>query len=187
MMWSEAIEGVGKMVAAMPHGRPPDEKGYVGALAAALMNFPRSVALACVAVPNGLVKSLKYLPTVADIEAWCAREVKWMHEQVDREDQAKRQLAERKRLDEEHEQLAEDRKTRPNLDVLKAKYGPNWGLGGLDAEQKQADDRAAAKATRERANASLLAAEYARAGVEPVVASDGTPVSLELARKLGKR
>jgi hypothetical protein len=84
-----------------------------------------------------------------------------------------------------HPDLFEQRKTRPTIDELRAKYGPTWGIkttaNVLRGEARERELRYA----RECADRAILA-EYAALGLEPVLASDGTLVSPALLRSLDR-
>jgi hypothetical protein len=53
-----------------------------------------------------------------------------------REDRDIAQAEARRREAEDAAKLAAARKTRPTLDDLRAKYGPNWGLKSLNRDEK---------------------------------------------------
>jgi hypothetical protein len=92
---SEAIELVAKLLTCWPNAND-DSKGYIGALAAVLQDYPRCVAVKCVDPRQGVPRETKFQPTVADLVAWCEREVEGMRRIVDREDQEQAWDRERK-------------------------------------------------------------------------------------------
>lgn len=161
---SEAADLVGKLLAQWP--RAPTEEPYMLALAAALRAYPRCVATAAIEPATGVPREKTYGPgpTVADVVAWCDREVAWMIRAIDA-DNNPTLLAEK---------LAEfpkppDRSQRPTLEELRHKHGPNWGLtkedpvftgssAVLSCEQKRMDQK--------------IIAEYERIGQTPVYAGD---------------
>jgi len=178
---SEAIEAVGRMVAAQGSGRPHDERGYIGAIAAALMQYPRMIALRCADPLRGVKRETRFLPEIADIVKWCERETEALRKPVDEEDRERAFREQSRRLAEEEAYWADQRKARPTLDELRAEHGPTWGI--VQAEQDVAT-RAASQAQLAEANERALLAEYAAAGLEPIRAGDGTLISLTLAKML---
>ena len=71
---AEALESVGKMLMAYPNARDGLRDGYVGVIARTLLDYPRNVALQCADPVNGVTRKTKFLPTVADVVAWCEHE-----------------------------------------------------------------------------------------------------------------
>jgi hypothetical protein len=99
---AEAIEAVGRMVACYPHADAERVgKGYVGAMASVLAEYPRSVAMACADVRSGVVRSCKFLPTIAEVVAWCEPEVARLRRVTDYDARSARQLCERDQLERE--------------------------------------------------------------------------------------
>jgi hypothetical protein len=179
---SEAIDAVGKMLSARGSGQPSDPRGYIGAISAALMQYPRQVALQCTDPLKGVLRDMHFLPEISDVIAWCEKATAAMRKPVEEEDRDARFAAERRQRAEEAKAWEEDRKNRPNIDELKAKHGDNWGI-----IQEQQDRANAADSARHMAEANerALLAEYAAAGIEPRRASDGTLLSLSLLQLLG--
>lgn len=178
MTFSEAIEAVGRMLDGFPHGRPPNQQGYIGALAATLGQYPRSVASRCADVRSGVAREVKFLPTVADLVAWCERETEAMRRPIDAVDRFERLAQDQARARREDEALQATRVARPMYDDLKAKYGPNWGLSTID--EVLGETRKHAGEILDRANALALADEFAASGQQP---TGDIPVSPSL-RKL---
>lgn len=180
---TEAVASVGKLLTAFPNGAPPNSQAYIGALAATLCGYPRSVALRCCDITQGVARQTRFLPTIADIAAFCDRETAAMRGIVDKDDHyASIARAQQKRAA-ELQQVAEARKTRPTYDELKAKYGPNWGIGNQPSDEETAERIASAQRmaqVRER----LIAREYAAAGEEPREAAPGIPISRALVQQL---
>jgi hypothetical protein len=97
------------------------------------------------------------------------------------------------RLAREDERAA--RAARPTIEEMREKYGPAWGLKsigaveralGIDDERERESQRALlAQHASDTATRAILA-EYARMKLEPVIASDGTLISLALLRSLGR-
>jgi hypothetical protein len=127
---SEAAE----LVAAILRSYPPndiEQSGYIITLAACLQQFPKAVAIRCGNPLKGVAATTRFRPTVADITAWCQREVDHLQEIVDRADHEKRLTDERIARIFEEQRLAEERKSRPSMEELRTKYGPTWGLKKL--------------------------------------------------------
>jgi hypothetical protein len=93
MIFSEAIEKVGEMLKSYPPSEL-DHSGYIGALASCLMQYPKCVAIRCAAI-SGVVSATKFKPTIADITAWCERELAGLRTIVEREDQEQKWARER--------------------------------------------------------------------------------------------
>jgi hypothetical protein len=125
MMLSEAIEAATRIVERYPNGGANAGKGYIGALAETLAGYPRQVAVACVGV-KGISAECKFLPTVADVIAWCERAVEPLRRDRDRELRVERQLVER-------QEFEAPRRARLTYGELKSKYGDGHGGWGVDA------------------------------------------------------
>jgi len=91
----EAIEAVGKMLNAYPNARDGVRDGYMGTIAALLCQYPRSVALRCANPINGVCRETKFLPTVAEVVAWCEPTTGHMRRTVEFEHRSQTQFAER--------------------------------------------------------------------------------------------
>lgn len=74
------------MISGYPNAKPTDERGYVGAIASVLIEYPRMVATKCTSPVHGVARELKFLPTVAEVVAWCERSASEMRQPVVRED-----------------------------------------------------------------------------------------------------
>ncbi len=120
----ESIEAATGIVDCYPNGGNSAGKGYIGALAATLASYPRQVAHRCADRDAGVVRECRFLPTVADIVAWCERETDPLYRQSQRESNIARQFAERAEF--EREQTRE-RARRLTIAELRAKYG-DWTL-----------------------------------------------------------
>lgn len=68
---SEAVDAVGRLISAFPNGGQQSSKGYIGALSALLLEYPRQIALECADPVKGVARATKFLPTIADIVGWC--------------------------------------------------------------------------------------------------------------------
>ncbi len=128
MLLSDALECVRKLVRAFPNGGANAGDGYIGALAATLAEYPRMVAVKCCDPVHGVSRETRFLPTVADVVAFCERETAGMRGPVEREDRDARILREMAERAEAEAQLQAERAARPTIDEMKAKHGPNWGL-----------------------------------------------------------
>ena len=85
------------LIRGYPNGGANAGDGYIGALAAVLGQYPRQVALKCADPLRGVSRETKFLPTVADLVAWCEKETEPLRRDVDRENR----IAEQFRLTEE--------------------------------------------------------------------------------------
>jgi hypothetical protein len=135
MALSEAIEAASRIVEAYPNGGKDAGKSYLGALAAILGAYPKQVATECSDPATGIVCECRFLPTVADIVAWCEARTKPLQRQVSRDSRLKEQFELREEF--EREQTAQ-RPARLTLDELKEKYGDwydNWRVPGTKAAQ----------------------------------------------------
>jgi len=70
LIFSEAVKLVGQLLACYPNGGG-QEKSYIGALAAVLVEYPRMVAQECCDVTKGVARKTRFLPTPADLVAFC--------------------------------------------------------------------------------------------------------------------
>jgi hypothetical protein len=180
MSYSEAVESVGRLIAAFPNGSPANAKGYIGALAAVLVDYPRVVAAKCSDPLKGVARETRFLPTVADLVGWCEREKAGLQTIVDREDHAAAVARKASELAQEESALAAARKVRPTLQQMQEKYGPNWGLSVT--EKQDLIVKAARADAMNRANKAAFDAECRAAGVDPA----HMPISPSLAKMLGK-
>lgn len=173
LLLSEALEVVQAMMRGYANGGATASKGYLGALAEVLAQYPRCIAARAAHVMHGVPSECRFLPTPADVIAWCERETKDLRGIVDRDDHysaLERAAAERAQ---EAERLVEARKTRPTYADLKAKYGENWGLNSTSERDAAAD--AARTELTEKANRRAFVRECEAAGVDP---NDGVSPSL---------
>lgn len=165
MSYSEAVESVGRLIAAFPNGSPANAKGYIGALAAVLVDYPRVVAAKCSDPLKGVARETRFLPTVADLVGWCERERAGLQGIVDREDHAAAVATKARELAQHESALAAARKTRPTLQEMQKEHGPNWGIGA--AEKQDLIVKEAQRATLVKANRRAFEAECKAAGVDP--------------------
>jgi hypothetical protein len=177
---SEALNLVGIMLKSYPATNQADTREYVVALAGALVLHPREIAAACVHPVAGVVRECMFKPTIADIARWCGREETPLfaaYNAAEAEARTANALANAPRI--------VDRSGRPDIDELRAKHGPTWGLKTIVEverdEARAADDRR----QREMRDRQVLA-EYAALGLDPVYASDGALASPSLLRSINR-
>jgi hypothetical protein len=128
LTYPDAVELVGKVIALFPNGSPPNAKGYIGGLAQILVAYPKAVAIECANPLKGVARELRFLPTPADLIAWLERESAWLRNSIQATDHIEQLAAAQRQRAEEERAADEQRKRRPALDELRAKYGPNWGI-----------------------------------------------------------
>lgn len=165
MFLSEALEHVDRLLQGFPNGGANAGKGYIGALAATLAEYPRMVATKCCDPVHGVARETRFLPTVADVVGFCELELTEMRRPLDREDRDARMREEFERRLAEDRALQDDRARRPTLDELKEKHGPNWGLTGKDPTNP--DALRISREHLERANRLAFLRECAEAGIDP--------------------
>jgi hypothetical protein len=164
MTLSEALEHVHRLLQGFPNGGANAGDGYIGALAATLGDYPRMVATKCCSPVHGVARETKFLPTVADIVAFCERETTELRRPVDREDHDRKMREEFTRRAEDEKFWAADRAARPSLDEIRAKHGPNYGLKD---DARTPEQLKLSRETLERANRMALERECAAAGMDP--------------------
>jgi hypothetical protein len=109
MIFSEALGKVAEMLKSYPPSEL-DHSGYIGALASCLTQYPRCIAIKCGDPLKGVVAGTKFKPTIADLTAWCERELAGLRTIVDRDDQEARWAKERAELaDRERARIAHAR------------------------------------------------------------------------------
>lgn len=165
MSYSEAVEAVGKLIGAFPNGSPANARGYIGALAAVLADYPRMVATKCADPLKGVARETRFLPTVADVVGWCEREKAGLQVIVDRDDFARAAAREREEIERAEQQLAAARATRPTLQQMEEKHGPRWGMRELEKEDLLVKQARTAKL--EQANRAAFEAECRAAKIDP--------------------
>ncbi len=144
-----------------------------------LAQYPRCVAAQAGDLVRGVPRDCKFLPTPADVIAWCERETEPLRGIVHKYDEQQGIIAEMRKRREEGEKAAAARKERPTLEDLKAKYGQNWGIGQAD-DAAQFAAREVSAARMRAVNETFLLREYAAAGETPREAAPGIPLSREL-------
>lgn len=97
----EALDLVGKLIErAYPNYKVSD--GYIGNTAALMLDYPKSIAVACLHTTRGIVRTCKYPPTPAEIVAWCERDYGYLQRVADYDQRSEAQLAERERIEREN-------------------------------------------------------------------------------------
>lgn len=91
------------MLSRYPNGGAQAGKSYIGSLAQTLCNYPRLVAIACADLMTGVTATCEFLPTPANIIAWCEPRKQGMKETIICGDAIAAQLAERARLEQFHQ------------------------------------------------------------------------------------
>ncbi len=115
MMLSEAIDAAGAMIQGYPNGGANAGKSYIGIIAALLCSYPRGIAIACADPLRGVARETRFLPTVADIVAWCEPRVAALHTSVARDERIEQQLRERREREEKYGTLPAPTFTRANI------------------------------------------------------------------------
>lgn len=141
---SEALDLVQKLVAAFPNGGAQAGRSYLGALASLLTTVPRSVAIKCCDPINGVARETKFLPTIADLVGWCERETETIRRPVEIEDRFAALAAEQRERAKDDRPLTEQERRRQEIEAVRAKRGPNWGI--KDPGAKRVITRAEAQA-----------------------------------------
>jgi len=106
-------------------GEANDPETYVAAITAILARYPQDVVTSVTHPVTGLPSKKSWLPTVKEVVDACNEAHEPTLQNELRMKRIKEQLEARER---------EERGERPTLEQLKAKYGPNWGIG----EQEEA-------------------------------------------------
>jgi hypothetical protein len=169
MILSEAIEAVGNMLKGYAYSNKT-ESGYIGAIAAMLCWYPRQVAMKCADPIRGLARTCKFLPTPADIVAWCEKEAGPLYQAAERERRASEQIASRERP------IQADPEMRARIVAGLAELSEQLKRGLQPTQREQSAKTDADKARTARRIAQITA-EW---GDQEVPTLGGTPVSREL-------
>ena len=104
-----------------------DPDGFLTSLGAVLEQYPNEVIIYVTDPRTGVQRGQKWPPTIAEIVEACDNRISDLKRQDRFRNWGKNEapLA-----------LEAPRQERPSYDELKAKYGENWGLGGLDEKPK---------------------------------------------------
>ena len=159
-------------------GDAADPETYVAAIAAVLSEYPMDVVELVTDPRTGLPSRSTWLPTVAEVRQAADAEIDFRSRQ-ERRRAADDEVLRLRKLDEQER----ERRFRPTIDELKAKYGFNWGLQSTaDDEAQREAARAKMRAAAARTNAEI-AAEWGEQR-PPTIA--GIPISKSLANALDK-
>ena len=133
MTVSESVEAATRIVDCYPNGGKGAGKSYLGALAATLANYPRSVSLICADPLRGVVTTSEFLPSVAELVKWLERATIPLWNKAKSETRTAEQVAGREVPPRRHLTVEE----------LKEKYG-DWhdGWQPLGAKAQEAYDKA---------------------------------------------
>lgn len=154
-------------------GDANDPETYVAAITAVLARYPREVITAVTHPVSGIVIEVKWLPSVMEVREACERAMLPIQSNLARQKRIAEQMELRRLEDEE-------RPARPSYEEMKAKYGPNWGLG----QQQEQVPPSWAEQTRGRREQRMMLAEYAARGMEPQYTRSGELISPSLARQI---
>lgn len=164
LLLSEALEAVHRMLSGYAN-RAQAGDSYLGAIAALLCTYPRSVALRCADPLHGVSRKTRFLPTVADVVEWCEKACEPMYADADWQSRVERQLAERAEAE------AEASVVNPRLQAMTTAW-----LNRTDPVAAALVDStdAAAREARERAGARIAA--VTRRVIEHQYAARGEPM-----------
>lgn len=116
---TNAKRAVNRLVGYFPRTAAADERVFLAGLTELLAGYPQWVFEAACNVRSGLPAHHKFMPTIAEIREYCDKLVA--------EDRRHRETIERWKTPRLPPPV--DRSNRPTYEELKAKYGPNWGIG----------------------------------------------------------
>lgn len=136
---------------------------YLGLIAKVLMEYPRQVAVRCANPIHGVPRETKFLPTVADVVAWCERETEPLRRDVAREQRVIEQIAAR-------EEWQNEPKDQRLLDKTRAWLDRSDPVAAELTARDEAAERARreiAVANLERANHAAFERECRAAGIDP--------------------
>ena len=94
---AQSVKAATEIVERYPNGGKDAGKGYIGALAQILARYPASVAQRCAAL-DGVTSTCEFLPTVANIVAWCDKRTEWLEGDYARQKRIDEQFALRKEI-----------------------------------------------------------------------------------------
>lgn len=151
---------------------------FLAAAAAVLERYDVEIVDYVTALETGIAARQTFPPSLSEVRQACEEQAEQQRRQQRRADAEQQQLAELKA----HQAHEAARQQRLTYAELKARHGPNWGLktAAADDDTRREKTRAAIA----EGNRKLLLREYARAGVAPLEAAPGIPVSLELTHSL---
>lgn len=140
-------------------GEANDPETYTAAVSAVLSLYSPEIVHRITDPRTGLAGRSKFLPTVSEVREACEEEAQREARLIQHQSQIARQLAERKRDEEERANIP-----RPSYEELKAKYGPEWGLMTEKKDDKAQQTR---RDSQVRANQSYFEKQCEKAGVDP--------------------
>jgi hypothetical protein len=150
LMPSESVELVAKLLCCWPNSND-DSKGYIGALAAILRDYPRCVSVKCADPMRGVARDVKFRPTVADLVWWCERELVSLRAIVDRDDEKLRWEKQRDEAAERERARIAKFKSPEDAERVKAKLAETLeSLGKALGKKTAAVHRAEAQETLAR-------------------------------------
>lgn len=148
---------------------------FAQALALVLGDYPAHIVDFACDPRTGIITEYKMgLPNVGQIRDFLETVNERYEKQVTYEDRVAKQLQER---DEWLKKELADKQNRPTYDELKAKHGPNWGLGVKERRMRTEDLEQVAKA-----NKTAFARECRHHGVDPATAT-ASPSLMEILHK----
>lgn len=95
MNYSESLQIAAAIIDQFPNGKRDASSGYIGAIAKVLTDYPRQVATICADPGRGIASKTKFLPSVAEIVAWCEEKTEPLYRHSEREQRIADQLRER--------------------------------------------------------------------------------------------
>lgn len=162
---SEAIDVVSSMLRGYANGGASASGSYIGALGEVLSHYPRMIALRAGDLLTGVPRDTKFLPTPADVIAWCERELEEWRTIIARDDHDKAMREEVRQRAEKETSLAEARKLRQTLQKMQDQHGQNWGIDQCEKIAPEVTEKQ--KATFERANRITFERSCVAAGISP--------------------
>ena len=166
MIFSDAIEKVVQMLKSYPPTEGTELSGYLGMLAATLLQYPKCVAIRCADPIKGVASATRFRPTVADLTVWCEREMEGLQTIVDRDDREKQFLADRQRAEKQEEKISESKKRGETVGSILKKHWPDRGFTDEGLIREPPAPYARAARDQESIEQKILA-EYERVGKEP--------------------
>lgn len=114
-----------------------DPDGFIASLAIVLAQYPEEVVIYVTHPETGIQRTIKFPPTIPEVVEACDNRVAYL---------ARMQRYKNWGSSNQRDALAlEDQSTRPTLEQLKEKYGPNWGLQDPDGKLPKDIKRAPTK------------------------------------------
>jgi hypothetical protein len=96
-----------------------DQKIFAAGLVELLSSYPEWLVNAVSNVRSGLPAHFNFMPSIAELRKFC-------------EDLRAADYERRRRLEIQKLPPPMDRSNRPTYEELKARYGPNWGIGSME-------------------------------------------------------